>query len=288
MTNANPASLEYPDLLFNIVGQRIKIHCHDDLFRKVIQANFDAFHDFEGPADLEYTVTRPVSGGFTISRDNVMLAEAQNDDAILYSSLYWLEKAITLDLQDNRTDLYFVHASVLEHQGHVIMIAAESGTGKSTTAWALLQHGFRYLSDELAPIDPTTLAVHAYPHALCLKAVPPGPYPLPQNVIQTERTIHIPAGEISNPVIRHPAPLKALFFLQREPNASRPTFSKLSAAEAGTRLYANTLNALAHPGSGLDTAIGIASAVPAFLLNAGELRPTCELILNIVDDMPGA
>jgi hypothetical protein len=279
---------QYPDLRFSILGQRVRIHCTDDLFRKAIQANYDAFHDFEGPADLEYTVTRPVSGGFTISRDNLMLAEAHNDDAILYSFLYWLEKAITLDLQDNRTDLYFVHASVLERQGHVILIAATSGTGKSTTAWALLQHGFRYLSDELAPIDPGTLTVHAYPHALCLKAVPPGPYPLPPNVVQTERTLHIPAGDIGQSVIRHSRPLKALFFLQREPNASRATSSKLSAAEAGTRLYANTLNALAHPGHGLDTAIGIASAVPAFLLNAGELRPTCELIQNIVDDIPGA
>jgi hypothetical protein len=55
----------------------------------------------------------------------------------------------------------------------------------------------------------------------------------------------------------------------------------VSPAEAGARLYANTLNALAHPGSGLDVAIEIASAVPAFLVDAGDLRATCELISDI-------
>lgn len=284
----NPVNPKHPDLLFFIAGQRIKIRCHDGTFWKVVQANYEAFPDFEGPADLEYTVSRPVSGGFTISRDGVVLAKSQDDEAVLYLFLYALEKAITLDLQDSRTDLYFVHASVLERQGHAILIAAESGTGKSTTAWALLQHGFRYLSDELAPIDPTTLAVHAYPHALCLKAVPPGPYPLPRNIVRTEKTLHVPAGEAGACVIQHPVPLQALFFLQREPHASRASFSEISPAEAGTRLYANTLNALAHPNSGLDTAVGIAGAVPAFLLNAGELRPTCELILDIVDRIQDA
>ena len=29
--------------------------------------------------------------------------------------------------------------------------------------WALSHHGFRYLSDELAPIDPGTLRVHPFP-----------------------------------------------------------------------------------------------------------------------------
>jgi hypothetical protein len=59
----------------------------------------------------------------------------------------------------------------------------------------------------------------------------------------------------------------------------------VSPAEAGARLYANTLNALAHPGSGLDVAIRIAGAVPAFVVNAGDLHATCELISGLEDDL---
>ena len=199
--------------------------------------------------------------------------------------MYLLEKLITIDLQKLRTDLYFVHSSALERGGRVIMIVAGSGTGKSTTTWALLQHGFRYLSDELAPIDPASLNVHPYPHALCLKAPPPGPYPLPEETTRTEMTLHIPVAKLPSPAITQPAPLHALLFLQRDAAVSVPTFADVSPAEAGARLYASTLNALAHPGKGLDVAIRIATAVPAFTVNAGDLRATCELISGLEENL---
>lgn len=245
-------------------------------------SNYEAFREPGGIADLEYTVSRRPSGGFHISRGNKTLVEETGDEAIEYLFVYSLEKLITLDLQYLRTDLYFVHSSALEHQGRVIMIVAESGTGKSTTTWALLQHGFRYLSDELAPIDPASFEVHPYPHALCLKALPPGNYPLPETTTRTERTLHIPVTTMPSPAIMEPGPLRAIFFLQRGANASEPSIAEVSPAEAGARLYVNTLNALAHPGSGLDVAIRIAGAVPAYTLNAGELGATCEMISSLV------
>ena len=133
----------------------------------------------------------------------------------------------------------------------------------------------------MAPIDPTGLDVHPYPHALCLKAVPPGPYPLPEATTRTERTLHVPVAKLPSRAVKQPKPLCALLFLQRDAGVSAPTFAEVSPAEAGARLYANTLNALAHPGKGLDAAIRIAGAVPAFTVNAGELRATCELIANL-------
>ncbi len=271
-----------PDLQFRILGQRIRVRCDDQLLRSLILTNYGAFLEPGSSAELEYTVGKHPSGGFFISRGNETLVEETSDEAIQYKVVYFLEKLITLDLQYLRTDLYFVHSAALERNGGVIMIAADSGTGKSTTAWSLLQHGFRYLSDELAPIDPATLEVHPYPHALCLKAPPPGPYPLPENTMRTERTLHIPTTSLPNLIIKEPKPLRALIFLQRDANASAPpTFEEVSSAEAGASLYANTLNALAHPGSGLDVAIKVASAVPAFTLHAGELQATCELISTL-------
>ena len=278
-----------PDLQFRILGQRIRIRCENELLRSLILANYGAFLEPDGhneSAELEYTVGKHPSGGFYISRGNETLVEEASDEAIQYKVVYFLEKLITLDLQHLRTDLYFVHSAALERHGGVIMIAADSGTGKSTTAWSLLQHGFRYLSDELAPIDPASLDVHPYPHALCLKAPPPGPYPLPEGTVRTERTLHIPTTSLPNSMIKKPKPLRALIFLQRDANASTPpSFEEVSSAEAGARLYANTLNALAHPGSGLDVAIKVASKVPAFTLHAGELRATCELISNLEEKL---
>jgi hypothetical protein len=274
-------NLNQPDLYFSIFGQRIRVRCDDAAFRRLVLANYEAFRAPEGAADLAYRVERTSAGSFRIECADEVLRDETDDEAVHYVSLYLLEKQIALDLQKRRTGLYFVHASVLERQGRACVISAASGTGKSTTAWALLHHGFRYLSDELAPIAPDTCEVHPYPHALCLKAEPPGPYPLPEQIARTERTLHVPVSLLPGGAFPAPASLHALFFLRRDTHRSRPAFSRLSAAEAGARLYANTLNALAHPGSGLAAAIEIASAVPAFLIDVGELPATCELIAEL-------
>jgi hypothetical protein len=274
--------LNHSDLQFRIFEQRIKVRCRDKLFRSLLLANYAAFQEPAGPADMEYIVERQQSGGFRISRNNEALAEENSNEETDYNFVYLTEKLITLELQKSRTDLYFVHSSALEHNGRAIMIAADSGTGKSTTTWALLQHGFNYLSDELAPVDPGNLDIHPYPHALCLKATPPGPYPLPDGTVKTERTMHIPVNALPNAPVQDPRPLGAILFLRRDTRLAKPRLSGISPAEAGARLYANTLNALAHPGSGLEVAINIAGAVPAFTLDAGDLEATCKLISNLV------
>ena len=268
------------DLHFSIFGQRIRISCEDDTFRRLVLANYGAFHASQGTADLAYHIER-TADGFRIDCGDEVLRDETGDEAVDYVFLYLLEKQIALDLQKRRTDLYFVHASVLERHGRGSVISAASGTGKSTTAWALLHHGFRYLSDELAPIAPDTFDVHPYPHALCLKAAPPEPYRLPEEIARTERTVHVPVSLLPGGAFPEPAPLHALFFLCRDTRRAQPAFSQLSAAEAGARLYANTLNALAHPGSGLAAAIDIAGAAPAFLVDVGDLRATCELIAEL-------
>lgn len=269
------------NLQFRIFDRCIGIRCEDELFKRLLLVNFAFFQASFDTADLAYTLERYPTGGLSITRDGELLAELDNDEAVEYMVVYLLEKIVTIDLQTLRTDLYFVHSSALERNGKAIMIAAESGTGKSTTTWALLQHGFRYLSDELAPVDPVSLKVYPYPHALCLKAEPPGPYPLPDETTRTEKTLHVPVACLPATAATRPTPLQALLFLQRDPDADIPHYSEVSAAEASARLYANTLNALAHPGSGLDAAIRIAGAVPAFAVHAGELQATCKLIAEL-------
>ena len=236
------------------------------------------------PADLSYTVRRAKgTAAFSIVRENQKPLMASDDSELLF----FFEKDLTIELQRLRCDLYFVHSAVLELAGKALMLVGESGSGKSTTVWALLHHGFRYLSDELAPVDLETLKVCPYPHALCLKNEPPTSYPLPKKTLYTSQTLHVPTENLPAGTTTVPIPLAAIFFLRCHAEASGPSVQPISRAEAGARLLAHALNPLAHPGNGLDGAIEIVRRTAQFKLSTADLPSTCSVVKDTLRGLSG-
>jgi hypothetical protein len=225
-----------------------------------------------GPSELDYTVERGTPSSTLVRSGGPSLGWSDADDL-----LFLLEKGITVEVQKRRSDLYFLHSAALEWKGKACLLAADSGGGKSTTTWALLHHGFRYLSDELSAIDLRSMQVFPYPHALCLKHPPPD-YPLPAETINLGRTLHVPVHALPAEAIEEPLPLGAVFLVKYRPDLSEPHLHPISAAEAGARLYLTALNALSHPHRGLDAAICIAERVPCFAIESAGLPATCALI----------
>jgi len=264
-------------LCLAVVDRSVRIQCEDAEARDRLTGTYGGMlvPAPEASVDLDYRVQRRREG-FSIGRGGQEIGSALS----LEDALFLLDEDLVVGIQRARQDLHFVHAAALEHAGRALLLVAESGGGKSTTTWALLHHGFRYGSDELAPVEPGTGRVHDFPLALCLKSDPPASYPLPAGVIRTARARHIPVDKLPGPRARFPCPLAALFFVRYQPEAARPSLRRMAPAEAAARLFAQTLNGLAHPGEGLDTAIAIASRGPCFNLEAGELGATSRLVLS--------
>ncbi|MBV7328939.1 hypothetical protein KFU94_11880 [Chloroflexi bacterium TSY] len=57
---------------------------------------------------------------------------------------------------------FLLHAGVVEKDGQGIIIAGGSGHGKTTLVLALLQHGFKFLSDEMAAIGRSDRHIHPF------------------------------------------------------------------------------------------------------------------------------
>jgi len=66
-------------------------------------------------------------------------------------------------------NLLTIHSAVLERDGHVLILPAPPGSGKSTLCAALMLHGWRLLSDEMALLDPQTGEVVPSPRPVSLK-----------------------------------------------------------------------------------------------------------------------
>ena len=62
-----------------------------------------------------------------------------------------------------------VHAGVVERSGRALLLPAPPGSGKSTLCAALVNRGWRLLSDELALVDPTSGAIAPLPRPVSLK-----------------------------------------------------------------------------------------------------------------------
>ncbi len=62
-----------------------------------------------------------------------------------------------------------IHAAVIAKDDQAIILPGEPGAGKSTLCAALASRGWRLLSDEMALIDPETLAITPVPRPIGLK-----------------------------------------------------------------------------------------------------------------------
>ena len=267
----------------SFVGLVFQIECGDSVTERLVSQNFGTGASRETPA-ARYSASWS-DGLFVVTGPQADQGLADTDSDFLYL----VEKAITLEAQRLRPDLYFVHAAAVAKGEEASLLIGRPGAGKSTLTWALLHHGWSYLSDELAPIDLPTLTVYPYSHALCLKQEPPSPYGLPPGALATSATIHIPVEHLpSNPAVDR-LPIRNLVFVSYDSSAISPSLSRLSKAEGAARLYSNTLNLLAHPDAGLEAAASIANGCTSLALTSASLEETCRLIgerLTSVHDVP--
>ncbi|MDH5426433.1 MAG: hypothetical protein OEY29_15710 [Gammaproteobacteria bacterium] len=267
---------------FTIIGVQVTLNCEDDYLLQTLTSLYSMFetHD-ENLSGLEYHIQPRDDGSYSLTRRDPAYSYIADDIGML---VFLLEKDVTIEIQKRRQQYLFLHSAALAYKGRAILILAASGTGKSTLSWALAQSGFTYLSDELAPVLPRIGLVQAYPHALCLKQAPPDSFPLPESVIKTTRTMHIPTDSI--PSVAKPDehfPVRYVFFLARDPEQQESSVVRLTDSEAAMRLYVNALNQLAHDNAGLSAVANLAQVFECYGLYTGSLSSSVALLRGMMD-----
>lgn len=271
-----------PELYLSACGRTFRVQSDDPAVIDLLATVFKGLRSADAVGaqpGRSYRIEQAGEGLQLFTDDGAWDVENQDD------LLFQIDKAITLALQNERSDLFFLHAGAVAFGNHVAVLAAPPGTGKSTLTLALLQRGLTYLSDELAPIDLRTLAVEPYPHGLCLKSVPPAPLTLPAGAVRREGRIHLPM----NPPAASSSVswvLAACIFLRRDESRFEG-LRKMSAASAVARLMANALNPLAHPGDGLEAAVIVGETVPGYELDISDLDAASAAVDTLLRQLDG-
>lgn len=217
------------------------------------------------------------SGAYSFSRNAECLVKTTSKSDFIY----YFEKDVTIELQKKAYEsVLFIHGAALEWNKQITVLSGKSGAGKSTMTWALLNHGFHYLSDELAPIRLESREVIPFPHSICLKDQPPLPYALPESTLVLERTWHLP---ISNDqlYIQSTSILNTFVFLEYRNSITKTIFRKLNESETMINIYQNALNQLAHANDGLTAVQKLANETTAYLLQFSDLDEAIEIIKSV-------
>ena len=202
----------------------------------------------------------------------------------LHEAIWHFGDFATVELQLARPELYFLHAAVLEHRRSAFLLVGESGGGKTTLTWSLLQGDCRLLSDELAPVELEGTRVWPYPRPLHFKRPPPPPLPLPEPAAGAVPYLYADPSGLPLWSIDEALAIETIFFVHYEPTAGQPDLAPMGTADAAIALYRAALNPLAHSGDGLDPAIELARRCRCFDLVSADPVATGERVLGCVTE----
>lgn len=180
-----------------------------------------------------------------------------------------------------------IHAgSVATPAGEGVLLPADSGSGKSTLTAALVQAGFRYLSDEAGAIDPVTGRLYPYPKALSFKKNRSEVFADLRRRFDGSRLLrqqwHLRAEDIRPDSLGGPCQVKYLIYPRYEEGAEL-SVTPMSPAEATVELARCALNLGVYKARALPLLAEVSRGAQGYRLRSGDLREAVQAIARITN-----
>jgi HprK-related kinase A len=263
-------------------------------WRAPVEAVDALYRDYPAPASLipDYTVRLEAAKlGRRLIRPSVAIrGDYTLPEAVPQSLAHGLisaEMAMNLQMALGERRFMLLHASSVEKDGKVLIMTGESGSGKSTLSALLASHGWRFMGDEFALIDPVSGDVHTFPRPVSLKneaidvmrALLPATRFGPVQVSTAKGDIcHLIPDAAAIAAMNDPAPPALLLF----PGFGLPrAMRSVGTSEAFVRLTQASTNYTALGETGFDALTRLVTNVPACAID----YPDTDTALALVDEL---
>ncbi|HZG67104.1 MAG TPA: hypothetical protein VEZ12_10195, partial [Herpetosiphonaceae bacterium] len=190
-----------------------------------------------------------------------------------------------------------IHAGAVSYQGGALIVAGQSGQGKTTLVLGLLRRGLRLLSDEFAVVEPATQRILPYHRSLHIR---PGTLRLSSELRFLEES---PRHELGGGItwaltpqrleralpgcLGYAAPLRYVLLLDGVPSANGcPAITPIPAALAALELLRGTWATSVDFEGGLSRIGRLLDGIPCARLRVGALEATLDAVTGWLEAEP--
>jgi hypothetical protein len=153
-------------LEFSVVFQdsRVVVKCDCAKTLKECQRVFTHMQGAEG-------ATQELASTFRVTKNHSLFRLTDKHDKLIVNGKsvqelqQFLKSEVTLDLIRANPRFIWLHASGAVLGGEAVLLTGVSGRGKSTLVSSLSQRGWKYLSDDMLPLDPDSGCILPFPAA---------------------------------------------------------------------------------------------------------------------------
>ena len=212
------------------------------------------------------------SGGFLLES-----AERYEYPGVPVEQLLPLVKdEVRLHFMRSRSDLLWLHAGAVATSKGAVLLAAPSGQGKSSISTALVERGWRFLSDDIAPVRMDANRVMPFPQTP-VRRLHPGSEVASADVWQLQReSVAISTGLIG----RSDASIAHVVFVNYAAEATTK-IEQLRPGSGAMEILRNLTNFVDHKASAVSRVAELAQCVPLFRLQYSSVTEAAEAINNL-------
>ena len=271
-------------LRFCALDRTIALDCSVDELTEAFTAICATYRETSATADVRYTVVCGES--FELWRDGCLLSSS--------AAAIDLAAAFELDLYEQLiaplTGQWVLHAGAFAIGENAVVVAGESGAGKSTITLAMLARGARYLSDEAALLDAVgggseeAPTVRGLPRPIGFSAATL-PKVLPDCVRRLGYAIRLADERHAYHTLLHPRadaieyrplPLGTVVLLRPSSVSTAARLVRYSKADALTALWRHSIN----PPNAASFAVAahVCARTPVFYLESGGVDDACAVL----------